>query len=71
MNNKFEDIMYLSGMTAQGCYDQMDEYQKESIQKFGELIINETLVAIMSIRDRSHSDRKHYYNAVKSHFGIE
>lgn len=36
-----EKLMYDSGLTAQGCWDQMDEYDKEAITKLSELIVRE------------------------------
>lgn len=38
MNNPFEDLMYRAGLTAQGCWDSMDEYDKQAVHKFGELV---------------------------------
>ena len=26
MNQKIQDLMYHSGLTAQGCWDEMDDY---------------------------------------------
>lgn len=43
MNDKFEHLMYQSGLTADGCWDQMDAYDKEAIMKFAVLIVHETL----------------------------
>jgi hypothetical protein len=43
MNERFESLMYQAGMTAQGCWDEMDGYQKESVEKFSELIIQDVL----------------------------
>lgn len=28
-----DDILYQSGLTAQGCWDQLDSYAQEAIQK--------------------------------------
>jgi hypothetical protein len=28
---KFDDLMYEAGLTAQGCWDEMDDYDKEAI----------------------------------------
>lgn len=39
MNLQMEDLMYQSGLTAQGCWDEMDEYDRAAIKKFAELII--------------------------------
>jgi hypothetical protein len=41
MNNRIEEIMYSAGLTASGCWDQMDEYDRAAIEKFAELIIRE------------------------------
>jgi hypothetical protein len=41
METKFEDLMYRSGLTASGCWDQLDEYDRKAIEKFGELIVRE------------------------------
>jgi hypothetical protein len=41
MNKRLEDLMYLSGMTAQGCWDSMDDYQRQAVEKFAQLIVKE------------------------------
>ena len=41
MNERINDIMYHAGLTAQGCWDEMDDYDREAIQKFAELIVKE------------------------------
>ena len=41
MNERIEDLMYQSGLTAQGCWDQMDSYDRYAIEKFAELIVRE------------------------------
>lgn len=41
MNNKFEDLMYQSGLTASGSWDKMDKYDHEAIEKLAELIVRE------------------------------
>jgi hypothetical protein len=41
MTDKFDDLMYHAGLTAQGCWDQMDDYDRTAILKFAELIIRE------------------------------
>ena len=39
MNSRMEDLMYESGLTAQGCWDQMPEYDRAAIEKFAQLIV--------------------------------
>ena len=46
MNERIEDLMYHSGLTAQGCWDTMDAYDKEAIEKFAELIIQECMEVV-------------------------
>lgn len=41
MNNPFEDLMYRAGLTAQGCWDSLDDYDKQAVHKFAELIVRE------------------------------
>ena len=33
--------MYRAGLTAQGCWDKFDEYDKQALNKFAELIVRE------------------------------
>ena len=39
MNSQMQDLMYESGLTAQGCWDQMPEYDRAAIEKFAQLIV--------------------------------
>jgi hypothetical protein len=39
MNERLEDLMYSAGLTASGCWDQMDEYDHAAIEKFAKLLI--------------------------------
>lgn len=41
MNPRIDELMYRSGLTAQGCWDNMDEYDREAVLKFAELIVRE------------------------------
>lgn len=41
MNDRFENLMYKAGLTAQGCWDELDDYDRTAIEKFGELIVQE------------------------------
>ena len=46
MNSRLEDLMYRAGLTAQGCWDSMDDYDQKAIEKFADLIIQECLLAL-------------------------
>ena len=41
MNHRFDDLMYAAGLTAQGCWADLDDYARAAIMKFAELIIEE------------------------------
>lgn len=41
MNENFDDLMYQAGLTAQGCWDEMDSYDREAIMRLCELIVRE------------------------------
>ena len=43
MNDRFESLMYHAGMIAQGCWDGMDSYQKEAVEKFANLIVSDCI----------------------------
>jgi len=71
MNERLEDLMYLSGMTAQGCWDSMDDYQRQAVEKFAQLIVKECAKAL----DQTIAPPSHPMNSIgwklKQHFGIE
>ena len=35
---ELEDLMYRAGLTAQGCWDSMDQYDREAIMNFAALV---------------------------------
>ena len=43
MNEQINDLMYRAGLTAQGCWDSMDDYDRDAILKFAELIIQDVM----------------------------
>jgi hypothetical protein len=80
MNNQFDNLMYEAGLTAQGCWDEMDEYDRNAILKFAELIVREC--AELSVNSQYVNTKSEYYegfnealvyagNKIKKHFGVE
>ena len=39
MNERIENCLYQAGLTAQGCWDDLDDYAQQGIEKFAELIV--------------------------------
>jgi hypothetical protein len=75
MNNQFDDLIYAAGLTAQGCWDEMDEYDRNAILKFAELIVREC--AQVSEDDITDGDAcctntaDRIARQIKKHFGVE
>lgn len=62
MTNKFDELMYQSGLTAQGCWDHMDEYDRTAIMKFAKLIVKECAEICLEANDHKN---------ILRHFGVE
>ena len=43
MNKTIEDLMYHAGLTASGCWDEMDAYDRKAIVRFSQLIVADCL----------------------------
>jgi len=78
MNQRFEHCLYQAGLTAQGCWDEMDDYAKKGIEKFAELIIQECLLALEPnwyASEIEYNVEQRLYqrsaNIIKRHFGVE
>ena len=63
MNNRLEELMYQAGLTAQGCWDEMDGYDHTAIEKFAELIVQECINATGNCAGTG--------DMIKEHFGID
>ena len=70
MNKRIEDLMYHSGLTAQGCWDEMDDYDKQAIEKFAELIVKEC-IQVLDPGGHQLIARFHTRQWLSEHFGIK
>ena len=78
MNEVIDDLMYESGLTAQGCWDEMDEYNRTAIMKFAELIIKECANVchvhgwgMLEHNMSGHDVADGCGTMIKEHFGVE
>ena len=75
MNERLEDLMYRAGLTAQGCWDSMDSYDKEAIEKFANLIVSESINVVnrryMGDNNREDFEVRRCVEDLKKHFGVE
>jgi hypothetical protein len=72
-DNPFEDLMYRAELTAQGCWDQMDDYDRQAIEKFSQLIVAEC--ADIAHNTQYNHGRASYETgscarAIKKYFGV-
>ena len=67
MSDRIDDLMYEAGLLADGCWDQFDEYDKEAIHKFAQLIINESIEVMKSLDYHG----EWLGEKIKEHFGVE
>jgi hypothetical protein len=70
MNQKIQDLMYHSGLTAQGCWDEMDDYDKQAIEKFAELIVKECM-NVLDPGGHQLIARFHTRQSLSEHFGVK
>jgi hypothetical protein len=56
MNELIEHCMYESGLTADGCWDELDDYAREAILRFAKLLArdfyNELSMLELRLRNR-------------------
>ena len=69
MNEKIEDLMYKAGLTADGCWDQMDRYDHQAIEKLVELVINECSSIVENDGRFTRYDKLAI--KIKDHFGVK
>ena len=72
MNEQFERCLYQSGLTAQGCWDQLDDYAKDAIEKFARLIVAECIAKLHAMNADVNNHHNYYAHAavrLNEHFG--
>ena len=69
MNNVIEDLMYRSGITAQGCWDEMDEYDRGAVERLIYMVIDECAKS-MRPHLRDMISRGQAADIIKQHFGV-
>jgi hypothetical protein len=45
---RFGELMYAAGLTASGCFENMDDYDQQAIQKFAELIVEQCAIIVLT-----------------------
>lgn len=73
MNERIEHCLYQAGLTAQGCWDELDDYARQGIEKFAELIIKECIDKTFDSEKGIGTTRwkTEVMAELKEHFGVE
>jgi hypothetical protein len=75
MNKHIDDLLYHSGLTAQGCWDELGTYEQEAIEKFAELIVTDAIGVLqkrfMGDLNREDMEVRRCIEDLKKHFGVE
>ena len=81
MNQSLEDLMYQAGLTADGCWDQLDQYDRDAIVRLSHLIVERCSQLIVEqgtdwvdFRPSQLAVRPEYWQMaqhIKQHFGVE
>jgi hypothetical protein len=68
MTEHFEQLLYESGLTAQGSWDQMDQYDREGIRHLYGMAIRD---CIQHVEMWERDSRNHISHMLKNHYGVE
>jgi hypothetical protein len=64
----FERLHYHSGLVAQGCWDELDEYDREAIRRFGDLVVTECARLMDHVIMEDGTRRGDF---IRKHFGVD
>ena len=80
MARAFDELMYQSGLTAQGCWDELGPYEQEAIARFAHLIVQRCVAQInkVEVQGDAHLGGGYFYDgtrlcrdAILEHFEVE
>ena len=72
MKDIFEDLMYHAGMTAQGCWDEFDDYQREAVEQYGRLVVQECIKVCQQTQHPASNPEtgQVYADLLREHFNL-
>ena len=75
MDKAFDDLLYQSGLIADGCWDELGTYEQEAIERLIELTVLECCKALWTeechTSDLAFDEVKRNATRIKKHFGID
>ena len=70
MNEIYDDLIYKSGLIADGCWDELGTYEQEAIERLIELTVSECCKALNPML-RDMISRGQGVDLIKLHFGMD
>ena len=77
MNKAFDDLLWQSGLIADGCWDELGTYEQEAIERLIEFTVLECVKACINegkkfeVESAGEYSSNLYATAIKKHFGVE
>ena len=75
MNKHIDHCLYLAGLTASGCWEDLDTYTQEGIERFSDFIVAEAIAVVqkrfMGDLNREDMEVRRCVDDLKKHFGVE
>ena len=73
--DQFSNFVYHSGLIAQGCWDKFDDWDKQALRRFGNLIIKDCIDTLqerfMGDLNREDQEVRRCIETLQKHFGVE
>ena len=74
MNKAFDDLIYDSGLIASGCWEDLDTYTQEAIERLFQMTVQECIDIISPYTVRMSRPGEEYLHPIleiRKHFGVE
>jgi hypothetical protein len=72
--NQFDNFVYHSGLIAQGCWDKFDDWDKQALRRFGNLIVKDCIDTLqerfMGDLNREDQEVRRCIETLQKHFGV-
>lgn len=72
MNKQFDELIYQSGLIAQGCWDELGTYEQDAIERLADLIVGKCIQIVEGDTSAEHVYGGQYHaNKIKKYFGVD
>lgn len=72
VNSNLSDLLYSSGLTHQGCWEELDSYTQQCIETFAQLVVLRAVGLVISdLADPRDEPNNLLAKKILVHFGME